>query len=69
MGGVLIAEACDDGGSYKRSYGFDPLEHFLILAGFKDIKRRKHPERQTPDFTILEPENRELDTVFVEAVK
>ncbi len=69
FGQIFIAKAYDSGGAHKWFYDFESLANILQRAGFVDIKRVKRTEGKTPDLEILEPAGRELETVYIEAVK
>lgn len=69
FGEIFIAKAYDSGGSHKWFYDFESLKHILETAGFKNVKRVGRLEGQTPDLEKIEPDRRELETVYVEAVK
>ena len=68
-GEMLAAKAYDSGGTHKWFYDFDSLAHILGVAGFKDIKRCTRLEGKVPELDALELPERELETVYVEAVK
>ncbi len=68
-GEIFIAKAYDSGGSHKWFHDFASLKHILETAGFGHVKRVGRLEGQVPDLKQLEPAERELETVYVEAVK
>jgi len=68
-GEILAAKAYDSGGSHKWFYDLDSLKHILELAGFGDVKRCQRLEGRTPDLNDIELAQRELETVYVEALK
>lgn len=68
-GEILAAKAYDSGGAHKWFYDFDSLVHILEVAGFKDIKRCARLEGEVPELDALELPEREIETVYVEAVK
>jgi predicted SAM-dependent methyltransferase len=68
-GEIFIAKAYDSGGAHKWFYDFDSLKHILETAGFTEVKRVTRLEGRTPDLEKLEPPQRELETIYVEAVK
>lgn len=68
-GEILAAKAYDSGGSHQWFYDFESLKHVLQLAGFSVVKRCGRLEGKTPDLERLEPAERELETVYIEAEK
>lgn len=68
-GEILAAKAYDSGGAHKWFYDFDSLKHILGLAGFRDIKKCHRLEGKVPELDTLELAERELETVYVEAIK
>ena len=68
-GEILAAKAYDSGGAHKWFYDFDSLKHILEMAGFKNIKKCRRLEGEVPALKALELPERELETVYVEAVK
>ena len=68
-GEIFIAKAYDSGGSHKWFYDFDSLKHILGSAGFTGIKKCGRLEGVVPDLETIEPPGRELETLYVEAVK
>ncbi len=68
-GEIFIAKAYDSGGSHKWFYDFESLRHILDTAGFQEVRRCARLEGHVPDLPLLEPAGRELETVYVEAVK
>jgi len=68
-GEVFIAKAYDSGGAHQWFYDFESLKHILELVGFEQIKRCRRLEGKTPDLDIIDFPERELETLYVEAVK
>lgn len=68
-GEIFIAKAYDSGGSHKWFYDFDSLKHILELTGFKQVKKCTRLEGTVPDLQMLELPERELETLYVEAIK
>ncbi len=68
-GEIFIAKAYDSGGSHKWFYDFESLKHILEAAGFTSVQRVGRLEGRTPDLKKIELEKRELETVYMEAVK
>jgi predicted SAM-dependent methyltransferase len=68
-GEILAAKAYDSGGAHKWFYDFDSLKHILEEAGFCDIKRCSRLEGKMLELEALELPQRELETVYVEAMK
>jgi predicted SAM-dependent methyltransferase len=68
-GEIFIAKAYDSGGAHKWFYDFASLKHILESAGFSDVRRVSRLEGKSPDLEKLEPPQRELETVYVEAAK
>ena len=68
-GEIFIAKAYDSGGSHKWFYDFESLKHILEMAGFSHVKRCGRLEGRVPHLDIIEPAGRELETLYVEAVK
>ena len=68
-GEIFIAKAYDSGGSHKWFYDFESLRHILEAAGFRNAERKTRLEGRTPDLEKLEMDKRELETVYIEAVK
>jgi len=68
-GEIFIAKAYDSGGSHKWFYDFESLKHVLEAAGFRDIRKVTRLGGKTPDLEKLEPPRRELETLYMEAVK
>ena len=68
-GEIFIAKAYDSGGSHKWFYDVDSLKHILESAGFFQVKKRSRIEGAVPDLEAIEPPDRELETLYVEAVK
>ena len=66
---IFIAKAYDSGGSHKWFYDFDSLKHILESAGFTQVKKCGRLEGAVPDLEMIEPLGRELETLYVEAVK
>ncbi|OGX38762.1 MAG: hypothetical protein A3C36_00810 [Omnitrophica WOR_2 bacterium RIFCSPHIGHO2_02_FULL_52_10] len=68
-GEILAAKAYDSGGSHRWFYDFASLKHILELAGFRDVKKCGRLEGKVPGLKDIELPERELETVYVEAVK
>ena len=68
-GEIFIAKAYDSGGSHKWFYDFDSLKHVLGSAGFHKVRKCGRLEGAVPDLETIEPSGRELETLYVEAVK
>ena len=68
-GEIFIAKAYDSGFNHKWFYDLESLRHILENAGFKQVKRCLRPEGNVPDIEITEMPEREIETLFVEAVK
>lgn len=68
-GEIFIAKAYDSGGSHKWFYDFDSLKHILESTGFRQVKKYGRLEGTVPGLETIEPSGRELETLYVEAVK
>jgi hypothetical protein len=68
-GEILAAKAYDSGVSHRWFYDFASLKHILELAGFREVKKCRRLEGNVPDLKDIELAERELETVYVEAVK
>lgn len=68
-GEIFIAKAYDSGGAHKWFYDFDSLKHLMELAGFKDVKKMTRRAGQVPDLDRIEFSAREIESLYVEAVK
>ncbi len=68
-GQIFMAKAYDSGGAHKWFYDYESLKNILERAGFVQVKKVGRLEGATPDLALLEPAGRELETVYVEAVK
>ena len=68
-GEILAAKAYDSGGSHKWFYDFESLKHILELVGFGQVKRCRRLEGSVPDLARIEIPQRELETLYVEAIK
>lgn len=68
-GEILAAKAYDSGCAHRWFYDFDSLRHILEEAGFKNIKRVGRLEGKTPNLEFIEPDLRQLETLYVEAEK
>jgi predicted SAM-dependent methyltransferase len=68
-GEIFAAKAYDSGGSHKWFYDFDSLKHILESAGFRHVRRCRRLEGDVPDLEAIDLPGRELETVYVEAVK
>ena len=68
-GEIFIAKAYDSGGAHKWFYDYESLKHIAIIAGFKSVHKRGRLEGNCPDLEKLEPPEREIETLYLEAVK
>lgn len=68
-GEIFIAKAYDSGGSHKWFYDFDSLKHILETAGFQKVRNEGRLTGCVPDLEKIEPPARELETLYVEALK
>jgi len=68
-GEIFVAKAYDSGGSHKWFYDFESLKHILELAGFKEVRKLGRLDGDMPELSIIEPDKRELETLYVEARK
>ena len=68
-GEIFVAKAYDSGGAHKWFYDFASLKHVLEEAGFTDCRKKGRLEGQVPDLQQIEPPQRNLETLYVEAVK
>lgn len=68
-GEIFAAKAYDSGGAHKWFYDYPSLKHILEAAGFHDIQRKTRLEGKTPDLETTELADREIETVYVEAIK
>lgn len=68
-GEIFIAKAYDSGGSHKWFYDFDSLKHILETAGFHKVRKEGRLTGCVPDLEKIEPPARELETLYVEALK
>lgn len=68
-GEIFIAKAYDSGGSHKWFYDFDSLKHVLETAGFQKVTKEGRLTGRMPDLEKIEPSARELETLYVEALK
>ena len=68
-GEIFIAKAYDSGGSHKWFYDFDSLRHVLEAVGFQKVTKEGRLSGQVPDLEKIEPSARELETLYVEALK
>ncbi len=66
---IFAAKAYDSGGAHKWFHDFSSLKSVLERAGFVDVKKVDRLEGKTPDLAKLELAGREIETVYVEAVK
>jgi len=53
----------------RTPFTFDCLQEFLSRAGFRDIRRCAFGQTVSTYANIVELDNRERETLFVEAVK
>jgi len=68
-GEIFIAKAYDSGGSHKWFYDFDSLKHVLETAGFQKVTKEGRLTGRIPDLERIEPSVRELETLYLEALK
>jgi len=68
-GEIFIAKAYDSGGAHKWFYDFDSLKHLMGSAGFRHVKKTTRRTGQVPDLERIEFSAREIESVYVEAVK
>ncbi len=68
-GEIFIAKAYDSGGSHKWFYDFESLKHILESAGFGRVRKCGRLEGAVPDLETIEPPGREMETLYVEALK
>ena len=68
-GEIFAAKAYDSGGSHKWFYDYASLKHILEVAGFQKVRRCSRLEGDMPDLGSIELAEREMETVYVEAVK
>jgi predicted SAM-dependent methyltransferase len=66
---IFAAKAYDCGGAHKWFHDFSSLENILKRAGFVRVRKVKRLEGETPDLEKLEPVQREIETLYVEATK
>ena len=66
---IFAAKAYDSGGAHKWFHDFSSLKNVLERAGFTGIRKLKRLEGETPDLELLEPAQREIETLYVEANK
>lgn len=69
FGEIFIAKAYDSGGAHKWFYDFESLRHALEKAGFVKVQKRTRLEGLIPDIEKIELADREIETLYVEAVK
>jgi len=68
-GEIFAAKAYDSGGAHKWFYDFDSLKHLMELAGFRRIERTTRRAGNIPDIDQIEFSAREIESVYVEAIK
>ncbi len=68
LGGKLVAQITWYG-STRTPFTYDCIEEMLRRAGFRDVARCGHRETRSPYPEIVELDNRERESLFVEAVK
>jgi len=68
-GEIFISKAYDSGGAHKWFYDFDSLKHVLELAGFSQVQRKERLKGSIPDIDQVEASAREIESLYVEAVK
>lgn len=66
---IFAAKAYDSGGAHKWFHDYSSLKFVLEQVGFMNILKLKRLEGQTPNLEELELSEREIETVYVEAVK
>lgn len=69
FGEIFIAKAYDSGGAHRWFYDFDSLCHVLETAGFCEVKKIGRTQGRIPDIEKIELPDREIETLYVEAVK
>ena len=66
---IFAAKAYDSGGAHKWFHDFSSLKNVLERAGFGSVRKVGRLEGNTPDLELLEPAPREIETLYVEAIK
>ena len=68
IGGKLIVQLLWYG--YSRTlFTYDYVEEILLKAGFRHVSRCRYKETSSPYHGIVELDNREQESLFVEAIK
>jgi len=68
-GEIFMAKAYDCGRTHEWFYDFESLKHILEISGFSQVKKKKRLDSQIPDIDKIELAEREIETLYVEAVK
>jgi len=68
-GEIFMAKAYDCGKSHEWFYDFESLKHVLEISGFSQIRKKSRLESQIPGIEKIELAEREVETLYVEAVK
>lgn len=68
-GEIFIAKAYDSGGAHKWFYDFDSLKHVMESAGFRHVRKTTRSTGDVPDLERIEFCAREIESLYVEAVK
>lgn len=66
---IFAAKAYDSGGAHKWFHDFSSLENVLKRVGFSEIRKVGRLEGLMPELEQLELPQREIETVYVEAIK
>lgn len=66
---IFAAKAYDSGGAHKWFHDFSSLKNVLERCGFVDVRRVTRLEGKTPDLEQLEVAGREIESLYIEAVK
>ena len=69
FGALFIAKAYDSGGAHRWFYDFESLKNVLERTGFEEVKKITRLNSQIPDMEKIELPEREIETLYVEAVK
>jgi len=68
-GEIFAAKAYDSSGAHRWFYDFESLKHVLEASGFHQVKKCARLEGEMPDRERIELPEREIETLYVEAVK
>jgi SAM-dependent methyltransferase len=68
IGGKLVAQIVWYG-SVRTPFTYDCIEELLLKAGFQQVRRCGYRESKSPYVEIVDLDNRERESLFVEAVK